>query len=56
MMSPYQGSVILMRNNDSSDNESMGSVFSIVQERSHMSSTKMRDFLEVLFANSNSNS
>ena len=56
MMSPYQGSTILMRNKDSSGNESMGSIFSIVWGRSHMSSAKMRDFLEVLFANSNSNS
>ena len=56
MMSPYQGLVVLMRNNDSSGNESMGSVFSVVQGMSHMSFAKMRDFFEVIFTNSNSNS
>ena len=56
MMSPYHGSVVLMRNNDSSGNESEGSVSSIVWGRSHMSSAKTRDFFEVVLANSNSNS
>ena len=56
MISPYHGSVVLMRNNDSSLNESKGSVVSIVRERSHISSAKTRDFLEVLLENSISNS
>ena len=56
MISTYHGSVIQMRNNDSLGNESKGSVVSVVQGKSHISSIKMRDFLEVLLVNSNSNS
>ena len=56
MKSPYHGSVVLMRNNDSSGRESKGSIFSIVWGRSHISSAKTRYFFEVLLANSNSNS
>ena len=41
MISPYHGSVVLMRNNDSSGNESKGSVVSVVQGRSHISSAKI---------------
>ena len=56
MVSLYHGSVILMKNNDSSNNESKGYVVLVVRGRSHISSAKTRDFLEVLLANSNSNS
>ena len=56
MISMYHGSVVLMINNDSSGNESKGSIVSVVQGRSHISSEKTKDFLEVLLENSNSNS
>ena len=56
MISPYHGSFVLMRNKDSSGNESKGSVVLVVQGRSYISSTKTRDFLEVLLVNSISNS
>ena len=45
-----------MRNMDSSGNESKGYVSSVIQERSQISSVKTRDFFELDFANSNSNS
>ena len=56
MISPYHGSFVLMINNDSLGNESKGSVVSVVWGRSHISFAKTRDFLEVLLANSSSNS
>ena len=56
MISLYHGLVVLMRNNDSSGNESKGSVVLVVQGRSHISSTKTRNFLEVLLVNYRSNS
>ena len=56
MISPYQGLDILIRNKDSSGNESMGSIPSVIWGRSHISSMKIRDFLELVFMNSNSNS
>ena len=56
MISSYHGSVMLMRNNDSYGNESKGSIVLVVRGRSHISSAKTREFLEILLAISSSNS
>ena len=56
MMSPYHGSIVLMRNGDSSGTKSDGYRFSVVRGMPHISSAKTRDFLEVLLVNSRSNS
>ena len=53
---PYQGSVVLIRNMNSSGNESLGSDFVEAEGRSHMSSAKTKDFFDVALANSRSNS
>ena len=45
-----------MRNMDSSGNECKGFISSVIWGRSHMSFVKTRDFLELDFTNSNSNS
>ena len=54
--SPYHGSVVLIRNMNSSRNETLGSDSIEAQGRSHMSSTKTRDFFDVALGNSRSNS
>ena len=54
--SPYHGSVVLIRNRNSSRNESLGSDFVEAQGRSHMSSAKTKDLFDVALANSKSNS
>ena len=47
---------MLIRNKNSSGNESLGSVFVVAWGRSHITSAKTKYFLEVVLANSSSNS
>ena len=54
--SPYDGSVVLIRNRNSSKNESLGSDFVVAQGRSHMSSAKTKDFFDVALQNSDQTS
>ena len=53
---PYHGSLVLIRNKNSSKNESPGSDSIEAQGRSHMSSAKTKDFFDVALENSRSNS
>ena len=53
---PYHGSVVLIRNKNSFENESLGSNSIKAQGRSHMSLTKTKDFFDVDLENSKSNS
>ena len=50
---PYHGLVVLIRNKNSSGNESLGSDSVEAHGRSHMSSSKAKDFFDVALANSN---
>ena len=45
--SPYNGSVVLIRNRNSFGNESLGSNFVKAQGRSHMSSANTKDLFDV---------
>ena len=54
--SPYRVSVVLIRNKNSSENESLGSESVKAQGRSHISSEKTTDFFEVALENSSSKS
>ena len=56
MRYPNQGSDVLMRNKYSSVNASRGFVPLVTRGRSHISSMKTRDFLEIVLTNSNSKS
>ena len=53
---PYHGSVVLIRNMNSSGNESLGSNSIEAQGTSHISSENTNDFFDVALANSRSNS
>ena len=48
----YHGSVVLIRNRNSSRNEPLGSYFIEAQGISQMSSTKTKDFFDVAMENS----
>ena len=53
---PYHIFVVLIKNKNSFGNESLGSVSMRAWGRSHINSTKTKDFLEVVLVNSRSNS
>ena len=53
---PYNRLVVLIRNINSSRNESLGSESIKAQGRLHIISAKTNDFFEVALANSRSNS
>ena len=49
---PYHASAVLIRNMNSSGNESLGSYSIEAQGRSHIISTKTKDFFDVAMENS----
>jgi hypothetical protein len=54
-MFPYQGSEVLMRNNESYKNESKSLVSTSVWGKSQINSTNTKDFFDVDLENSRSN-
>jgi len=56
MISPYQGSKVLIRNNDSSAMGSSTTISVLARGNSHINSAKTKDFFDLEFSNSRSNS